>query len=131
MTVSFHSELMWLWSVRPIASLILLTCLPASASPPVPQKRHANGNQLVARLHHPATVCPLPTPQPSHLKHRVKPRGSCPSRVLGCCCVNWSGGLALLMEKPHAAQAGKQDGCCWAYFQPRLESRDHRIQKQS
>lgn len=26
-------------------------CLPTWASPPIPQKRYANGNQLVARLH--------------------------------------------------------------------------------
>ncbi len=36
-------------------------CLPTCASPPVPQKRHANRNQLVARLHPHEIVHPRPT----------------------------------------------------------------------
>ncbi len=37
-------------------------CLPTCASPPIPQRRYANGNQLVARLHPHGIVHPRPTP---------------------------------------------------------------------
>ena len=44
-----------------------------------------------------------PAPPFSQLKHTVKTQdwGSRHSRVLSCCCVNWSCMLALLMENPH------------------------------
>lgn len=44
-----------------------------------------------------------PGPPFSQLKHTVKTQdwGSRHSRALGCCCVNWSCMLALLMENPH------------------------------
>lgn len=44
-----------------------------------------------------------PAPPFSQLKHTVKTQdwSECHSRVLGCCCVNWSCMQALLMENPH------------------------------
>lgn len=43
-----------------LTNRIFLMCLPTWASPPIPQKRYANANQLVARLHPQAIVHPRP-----------------------------------------------------------------------
>lgn len=77
-------------------------CLPTCANPPVPQKR---GMLMETSWLPDCVLMGLCTPAPpfSQLEHTVKTRGWGwrHSRVQGCCCVNWSCMLALLMENPH------------------------------
>lgn len=82
----------------------------------------------------PKGLC-TPAPPSSHLKHTVKTQswGKCPSRALGCCCVNWSCMLALMMENPHVRVDCSSPNArgpveAMSYFQPpsrAVKSDDH------
>lgn len=103
-------KMRWLHSARgsgPPVSFV--SCLPASPSPPVPQKKYANGNQLVAQSHHPGIV---PPPYSENMG-LVSRQGAGP-----LCQPELRAGTAD--GKPSSC-----DGCQRSYFEPRVESRDH------